>query len=198
MENDVELLTLAKRLDKEALIKIFDLYSVPIYRYALRLCNDPVTADQVVGDVFAKLLDQFSSGKGPNTNLRSYLFEIAYHQVINELPISHRNILLEEPQFITSDANVSFLSLEDQLLSKQMLLAIQNDLTADQRHVIILRFLEGFSLKETALILGKTIGNIKVIQNRAMAMLRKVIEGKDSKIIIPIDSTIKADEILRL
>jgi len=198
MENDVELLTLAKRLDKEALIKIFDLYSVPIYRYALRLCNDPVTADQVVGDVFAKLLDQFSSGKGPNTNLRSYLFEIAYHQVINELRFFHRNILLEEPQFITSDAIVSFLSLEDQLLSKQMLLAIQNDLTADQRHVIILRFLEGFSLKETALILGKTTGNVKVIQNRAMAMLRKVIEGKDSKIIIPIDSTIKADEILRL
>jgi len=198
MENDVELLALAKRLDKEALIKIFDLYSVPIYRYALRLCNDPVTADQVVGDVFAKLLDQFSSGKGPNTNLRSYLFEIAYHQVINELRFFHRNILLEEPQFITSDAIVSFLSLEDQLLSKQMLLAIQNDLTADQRHVIILRFLEGFSLKETALILGKTIGNIKVIQNRAMAMLRMVIEGKDSKIIIPIDSTIKADEILRL
>ena len=51
-----------------------------------------------------------------------------------------------------------------------------NDLTEDQRQVIILRYLEEFSLKETALIIGKKVNNVKVIQNRAVAALRKTLE----------------------
>ena len=82
MEADAQLLDRARMLDKAALGKIFDLYSSPLYCYALRLCGDPALADHVVGDVFAKLLDQFSSGKGPSANLRSYLYEIAYHPEI--------------------------------------------------------------------------------------------------------------------
>ena len=54
--------------------------------------------------------------------------------------------------------------------------AIQHDLTEDQRHVIILRFLEEFSLRETAATLGKEVGHVKVIQNRALAKLRKAVE----------------------
>ena len=43
----------------------------------------------------------------------------------------------------------------------------------DQRIVIILRFLEDFSLKETAEIIGKDVNNVKVIQNRGIAKLKK-------------------------
>jgi RNA polymerase sigma-70 factor, ECF subfamily len=52
---------------------------------------------------------------------------------------------------------------------------MNTDLTEDQRHVIILRFLEDFSLKETAEIIGKEVNNIKVIQNRGIAKLRKAM-----------------------
>ena len=178
METEIELLNLARRLNKDALITIFDFYSVSLYRYALLLCNDPVMADQVVGDVFAKLLDHFSSGNGPSNNLRYYLYKIAFHQVVDEVRILNRNALLEAPEFIKSNTNISFISLDNQLQFKQVLFAIQNDLTNDQRHVIILRFLEGFSLNESAEILGKKVGNIKVIQNRAIAALRKALEDK--------------------
>ena len=92
--------------------------------------------------------------------------------------ILNRNALLEAPEFIKSNINISFISLDNQLQFKQVLFAIQNDLTNDQRHVIILRFLEGFSLNESAEILGKKVGNIKVIQNRAIAALRKALEDK--------------------
>jgi DNA-directed RNA polymerase specialized sigma24 family protein len=65
MEAETNLLDAAKNMNQEALIKIFDLYSSSLYNYALRLCNDPIEADQVVGDVFAKLLEQLSTGHGP-------------------------------------------------------------------------------------------------------------------------------------
>ncbi|MGE5464260.1 MAG: RNA polymerase sigma factor, partial [Syntrophothermus sp.] len=81
-DNDATLLDAARQMDKEALVRIFDHHSPGIFNYALRLCNDPVMADNIVGDVFAKLLDHLSAGGGPNTNLRSYLYEIAYHLVV--------------------------------------------------------------------------------------------------------------------
>ena len=55
VEAELDLLDAARRMDTEALVKIFDLYSQPLYNYAYRLCNDAWMADQIVGDVFAKL-----------------------------------------------------------------------------------------------------------------------------------------------
>jgi RNA polymerase sigma-70 factor (ECF subfamily) len=63
--------------------------------------------------------------------------------------------------------------LEDQLLLKQVLHGIQHELTDDQRHVIVLRFLEEFSIRETAAILGKKADHVRVIQSRALAALRR-------------------------
>jgi RNA polymerase sigma-70 factor (ECF subfamily) len=66
------------------------------------------------------------------------------------------------------------------MLVNALFTAIQNELTEDQRHVIVLRFLEGFSLRETADIIGKQVYNVKVIQNRGIAKLRKALEQKVS------------------
>jgi DNA-directed RNA polymerase specialized sigma24 family protein len=60
METDHKLLNAARNMDKDALVKIFDLYSSALFNYALRLCDDPLLADQIVGDVFAKLMEQLA------------------------------------------------------------------------------------------------------------------------------------------
>jgi RNA polymerase sigma-70 factor, ECF subfamily len=185
METDLILLSAARTMKKEALVKIFDLYSSALYNYALRLCGDPVTADQIVGDVFVKLLEQFSSGNGPSTNLRSYLYEIAYHLIIDELRDSQRTVPLEAVASLRQDAPPGFFSWENQILFKQLLHVMRQELTDDQRHVIILRFLEEFSLQETAAILGKNVNSIKVIQNRALAKLRKALDRQGIRKPIP-------------
>ena len=163
-------------MDKDALVKIFDLYSPALYNYAYRLCGDSLMADYIVGDVFAKLLDHFSAGNGPRSNLRSYLYEAVYHRIVDEARYSNRAAPLEAVETVARDGYSAHASLENQLLLNAIRSAIETDLTADQRHVIVLRFLEGFSLIETAAILGKEVGHIKVIQNRAIAALRRVLE----------------------
>lgn len=172
-DSDVTLLEAARQMDRNALVKIFDLYSTALYNYALRLCNDSLIADYIVGDVFAKLLELLSAGKGPSSNLRSYLYEMTYHHVVDEARYSNRGVSLEVAEYIRQDGFSNVISLENRMLYDAILKAIQNDLTEDQRHVIILRFLEGFSLQETAKIIGKAVSNVKVIQNRAISALRK-------------------------
>ena len=165
-------------MDREALIEIFDLYSSALYNYALRLCSDPLRADNIVGDVFAKLLEQWSAGNGPSSNLRAYLYETTYHLIIDEARYSHREAPLEVVDFLRNDGQSTLVSLENRMLFDAVIVAIKKDLTEDQRHVIILRFLEGFSLRETADNIGKEVYNVKVIQNRGVAKLRKALGYK--------------------
>jgi RNA polymerase sigma-70 factor (ECF subfamily) len=178
MRTEVPLLEAARNMDRQALVEIFDLYSSALYNYALRLCNDPFKADNIVGDVFAKLLEQWSSGRGPSTNLRSYLYEMTYHLIVDEARHSHREAPLEVMDFLRHDGNASMVKLENRMLFDAVIVAIKKHLTEDQRHVIILRFLEGFSLRETADILGKEVYNVKVIQNRGVAKIRKALSHK--------------------
>lgn len=179
METDHILLNAARKMDKDALVKIFDLYSSALYKYALRLGGDPVMADHIVGDVFAKLLEQLAAGNGPTDNLRSYLYETTYHRIIDEIRYSHRRVSLEVATWLQHDTDSQSPSLEDQITFKQILHAIQHELSEDQRQVVVLRFLEEFSLRETAAILGKREDHVRVIQNRAIGALRRSLQYQE-------------------
>jgi RNA polymerase sigma-70 factor (ECF subfamily) len=178
MKADFSLIDDARRMDREALVAIFDHYAVPLYNFAMRMCGDPLRADQVVGDVFTKLLEQLSAGRGPRTNLRSYLYEMTYNLILDGLRRSKREVPLEVTEFEVERDNGHHSmdsNLEQKILMDSLVRAIKEQLTTNQRHVIVLRFAEGFSLLETAQIVGKEAGNVKVIQNRAIAKLRKVL-----------------------
>ena len=177
-DSDMTLLESARKMNRDALVKIFDLYSSALYNYALRLCNDALLADYIVGDVFAKLLEHLSAGNGPGTNLRSYLYQTTYHLIVDEVRGSNREVPIDVVDLLRHDAYSTYIHLENRLVFETILQAMRNDLTDDQRHVIILRFLEGFSLRETAAIMGKQVNNVKVTQNRAIATLRKALEHK--------------------
>jgi len=175
MADTSALLKAAKRLDQDALAKIFDLYAPVIYNYLLRLGQDPIQADQIVGDVFAKFLDQLAAGKGPRTNLRSYLYQIAYHLFIDQTRDHQRVAPIEIAEYIAPENNAVQTQVENRALLDAVMIAINNNLTAEQRHVILLRFVEDLSIKETAEIVGKNANSVKVLQGRGIAKLRKVL-----------------------
>jgi RNA polymerase sigma-70 factor (ECF subfamily) len=103
---------------------------------------------------------------------------MTYHLVIDETRRSHRGTPLEAVDMLRYDGYSALINLENQVLFETIILAIRNELTEVQRHVIILRFLEGFSLSETATIVRKKVNYVKVIQNRAIATLRKALDQK--------------------
>ena len=47
METDRELLNAARQMNKDALVKVFDMYSSALYKYAVRICGDRVMADHI-------------------------------------------------------------------------------------------------------------------------------------------------------
>ena len=174
MSGDSDLLKAAKKLDHDALATVFDQFAPAIYKYCLRLSGNPAEADDTVGEVFEQLIHQLSKGKGPRDNLRSYLYQIAYHRVVDHSRESKHTSALDgsmpsEPGDLPASRH------EGQEMLDALEAAIHSELTEDQRHIIVLRFMENFSLRETANITGKDIGNVKVIQSRAIAKLRPVL-----------------------
>ena len=178
MIDEAGLLEAARRKDPQAMGQIFDQYATALFRYAVRLCHDPAEADQIVGDVFAQLMEQLSIGKGPRTNLRSYLYQITYHVIVDHSReashVSPMDEALNLPDGMMSVAG----QVEEQELIRELEAAVAHGLTEEQQHVIMLRFVEGFSLQETADITGKKVNAVSVLQNRAIAKLRQVLDKK--------------------
>jgi RNA polymerase sigma-70 factor, ECF subfamily len=175
MLDNAALLKAALKMDQGALITIFDQYALEIYKYLYRLCNDPVVSDEIVGDVFSELLEQCATGSESIINLRIFLYQVAYRRVA-EYIITNQGIKRS-----TTNAQIVIPSTESQALSDEenkqvgaLLVTISSHLNDIQRHVMILRFLEGFSLKETAVIVGKSVSSVKMAQNRVLARLQKI------------------------
>ena len=166
------LIKAARNLDKTALATIFDMYTPGLYKFISRLLHDPVQSDQVVAAVFEQLVTDLSAGKGPRTNIRSYLYQIAYRLVVERFRDMHPHSQMEVA-IRTQDKPAQQNRINERVTMEALLSSMNTELSEDQRIVIILRFLEDFSLKETAEIIGKDVNNVKVIQNRGIAKLKK-------------------------
>jgi RNA polymerase sigma-70 factor (ECF subfamily) len=178
MKDEPAVLAAASSLDQDALAAIFDEYAPAIYKYLLRLGVSPQEAEQTAGDVFARLLDKFSEGKGPRKNLRSYLFQIAYHLVVDESRMRQRNTSLEVAESM-NDGMTSVQSLaEEKMLLDKISTTMERELTDEQRNILVLRFQEEFSLNETAEIVGKNVNAVKALQNRGIKKLREVLNDE--------------------
>jgi len=179
MKDESAVLAAASSLDKAALAAIFDEYAPAIYKYLLRLGVSSQEADQTAGDVFARLLDKFAEGKGPHKNLRSYLFQTAYHLVVDEARERHRSAPLEVAEVMSDDTVPVQTLAEEKMIFENLSAIMERELTAEQRNVLVLRFQEEFSLKETAEIVGKKVNAVKALQNRGINRLREAISKEN-------------------
>lgn len=174
-KDEAAVLKAAGSLDPAALGSLFDEYAPVLYKYLLRLGLGSQEADQTVGDVFARVLEMLAQGKGPKTNVRSYLFQIAYHLVVDEARDSRRAAPLDVAETVQAEKQPIQSQTEERILLESLSAAMQAELTGEQRTVIVLRFQEDFSLKETAEIIGKNVNAVKALQNRAIRKLREAL-----------------------
>lgn len=175
------LLKSARELDQGALTTIFDAYAPVVYQYCYRLCFDSIISDELVGMVFSRLLENLASDNPPIINLRISIFQITYEEMVDRLGSGPQAITVEKEiqKVIQSPSVRNHLQEEGPVIIK-LVSGLNMNLNAVQRHVLLLRFLENFSLNETALVVGKSVGNVKVIQNRALAKISQFI-GPRSK-----------------
>jgi RNA polymerase sigma-70 factor (ECF subfamily) len=170
-------------LDPSAIAAIHDRYFPEIFRFARFRVSDEVTAEDIAGDVFVRLLEAVHHGNGPHTNLRGWLLRTAAN-VVNDHFRKIYNRPREDSAEVLEISSDLFLTqsdpviLSDQAERSRLIRSAISELTEAQKMVITLRFGNRFSLAETARLMGKSENTIKSLQFRAMASLRKKL-GND-------------------
>ncbi len=182
MIEEKRLLRFARQLDTQALAQIYDIYSPALYRYAVRYLGDVMLAEDCVAETFSRFLHALSNGGGPKKHLQAYLYRIAHNWIIDHYRKNDRtesSIDLGKEVSPRLDEDL----LEDAVFSDETA-RVRNALlrlTDDQQQVIILKFLEGWSNKQVAEVLGKPIGAVKSLQHRGLGALRRALELQDVK-----------------
>jgi RNA polymerase sigma-70 factor (ECF subfamily) len=147
---------------------IYDTQAPRIFRYIYhRLGNRPL-AEDLTSEVFVRFL---RSGTTPD-NLTAFLYRIAHNLVVDYLRRNPTVLSLDEATVADQADPIDFAELE---MEKATLRRAIARLTPDQQQVIVLKFIEGLSNDEIALVLGKSSGAVKATQHRALETLRNLL-----------------------
>lgn len=168
---EAALLARARKLDPRALGQIHDELYPEIYRYALYRIGDPEAAADVAAEVFVRLLNALHAGRAPQTTLRGWLFGVAAHQVADFWRDKHAPAELSDN--LTDGRSVAG-EVEDRLRQGEVQAAVRR-LTEDQQQILALRFGDGYSVEESANVMGKSVTAVKALQFRALESLRRLL-----------------------
>lgn len=174
---DRELIQQILNSDYRAMEELHRRYVDRIFNYIYTQTNNYHDAEELLQDVFfktAKRLHQFE-GK---SSFKSWIFKIARNAVIDyyrKNKHARRNITIEENSIETLGEEASVERTVLQNLHMDEVMQAINTLPERYRLVLHLRFVEDFTLQETADAMGKTVPAIKSIQLRARRALLKQI-----------------------
>lgn len=173
------LLARARDLDEQALAAIHDQYYPTVYRYVRYRLEDEQMVEDIASEVFLRLLDTLNRRSADIRDLRAWLLGTTANLINDHLRRKYRRPVenIEDFEFLAGLDNPSD-SVEVNEQQRQIRKALRH-LTSDQQQVLSLRFLLECSIEETARVMRKTEGAVKVLQFRAIASLRKFLE--DSK-----------------
>jgi len=172
LSNEATLLERIQRHDQVALAEVYDLYFDQIYRYIYFRLHEPEAAADLAAEVFLALVTALKSDKPPRTSLTGWLYTVARNLAADHIKHKSRTVpLLDE--IIADEPSLSEQTQWVHLMP--LLTNALHQLTDDQQQVIALRFGQGLSLVETAEVLNKSIGAVKALQHRAVAMLARLM-----------------------
>ncbi len=169
---DPGLVSRAKGGDLDALGQLYDQNQEGIYRYILSRVRDPHTAEDLTGDVFAKMLTALPGYRSLGVPFRSWLYQIARNLLIDHYRRQGlRTLTGLEGDGDPNDGGDIAAEVERSMTAERIYVALDS-LEDSQREVVALRFLSGLSLKEVARTLKKSVAATKSIQHRGLSALR--------------------------
>lgn len=179
----VALVDRARDGDPDAFAALYDRYVERVYRFVLyRVHGDSALAEDVTSEVFLRALRKIKGFTWQGRDVGAWFLTIARNLVLDHFKSgrSRLEVLgIENP--VAADDRV--LDAEDAALSRvstQELYKAIAQLGTEQQEVIYWRFLQGYSVAETAAAMGKSDGAIKALQYRAVKALYKlVVVGED-------------------
>lgn len=159
------LLIEAAQKDPRRFAELYENNFERVYAFIARRVRDRDEAEDLTADVFHKALANLASFEWRGAPFAAWLFRIAAHALADRWQRVARERALPAP------ADPPQVGLED-IEQRARLFRLVDQLPADQRRVVIMRFAEQKTIREIAHTLGRSEGAVKQLQFRGLQSLR--------------------------
>lgn len=166
--------------DAGAFTELYTRYAGHILRYLYARLREQESAQDLTQEVFVRVIKGITNFeyRGEKSFL-GWLYTIASNVLIGQM---RQKRLISTPlddglEVVDPHGQEAVLLLFDQITLRQAI----NQLTADQQHVLTLKFFADLSNAEVALAIGRTEGAVKALQHRALHALHEILEREASE-----------------
>lgn len=169
-------------IHRQQLEEIVRLFQSPLLRYAGRLLNNATLAQDVVQNVFTKLIGRSQPRMETVETLRPWLFRVTHNEAVDLIRKEERRKALHERCF--SDAAVGqgecdvSVPFEGESRS-EIVMSCLNVLSVDEREVVILRLQQGMSYEEIASATCHPRGTVGALLHTAIRKLSAELRRKE-------------------
>ncbi len=167
-KREQKLIRAAQHGNENAFAELYNAYVHDIFRYMLYRVGNTETAQDLTAEVFLRAIEGLMRYQDREIPWLAWLYRIAHARLVDYY---RRTSRAGEPENIDDLELTTHEDLDSDLVltfQQQRLRDSIYRLPPDQQQVIILRFIEGYNIQQTADALGKSIGAVKMIQRRAL------------------------------
>ena len=168
----------AKAGEPEAWHALFRRYQLPLYVYVFELVRDEQTSLDIVQETFIAALRHIASLRD-EAKFGGWLFGIAHQKCLQFWRQQNRAAAVRD-EFVESPPDLD--DGPDELLirreQEEEFMRSLTELPLPQRSVLLLHFVEDFSLEQIAEITGTPVGTVKSRLHYAKRALRNILEDQ--------------------
>ncbi|GAA4001527.1 sigma-70 family RNA polymerase sigma factor [Allokutzneria multivorans] len=162
--------------DVAAFGELYDRYVDVVYRYVLFRLGDRALAEDVTSETFLRALRRIGSVSYQGRDVGAWFITIARNLVLDHVKSSRYRF--EVPTAELGETREEHAGPEQSVVrdaTNAEVLRCVDKLNTDQRECIVLRFLHGLSVAETAEAMGRNEGAVKALQHRAVRKLAELL-----------------------
>jgi RNA polymerase sigma-70 factor (ECF subfamily) len=176
---DDALIARATAGDEGAFARLYDTYYDRVFRYVLYRVGRVEDAEDLAQKVFLQAWRALGRYHRTEAPFVAWLLTIAHNSTVSFFRSQRPADTLEFDVVDRSPWHDPDTTLESRYEQERIRKAIL-ELSSDQQQVVTMHFLEDFGYPDIAAALGKSEGNVRVIQHRALQQLRKFL-GKEAR-----------------
>ncbi len=172
----IALVELARGGDSEAFGTLYDHYHGSVHRFLYYRVGSVALAEDLTSETFFRALRSMSSFRWQGKDFGAWLMTIARNLTTDHYKSSRTRLETTTEDMSPHDSATegpegSVLAA----LTNEALLTALKKLPTEQQECLIMRFLQGLSIAETASVLGRSDGAVKQLQLRGVRNLAKLM-----------------------
>jgi RNA polymerase sigma-70 factor (ECF subfamily) len=172
--DDEQVIKQVKSGDAEAFGMLYDQYAEVIFRYVYSHLENRLDAEDLTEEIFLRAWRALPKYDERGLPFSAFLFRIARNSLIDYYRQRKQVQSIDDMEIQSHEAGPEEtvdLAIENHDLRKTIA-----ELREDYRNVLIFRFLSGLSPEETAQVMQRSVGAVRVLQHRALSALKDLME----------------------